>query len=377
MLPISFNKPYITGSEIKYIQEAIIEGKLSGDGNFTRFCTQFFEQQFLYRKVLLTTSCTHALEMSALLMDIQEGDEVIMPSYTFVSTANAYKLRGAKVIFADSLPNHPNMDVQSVASLLTNRTKAIVAMHYGGMACDMDALQALARQHHIYLVEDAAHAIGATYRDKFLGSLGHLGALSFHDTKNIVCGEGGLLIINDAAFDGRAEMIREKGTDRKRFTRGEVDKYTWQDIGSSYLPSELLAAFLKAQLEHLDTIQMSRMRRWNQYHELLSSLTQNANYILPQIPENSKHNAHLYYIVCKSLAQRNEFIQYMKVQQVQVLFHYQALHQSPYYTQGLATMPLPNAAHFSDCLVRLPLYTEITEEQVNYICKHTLSFFGV
>ena len=314
---IPFNKPYLTGKETQYIEEAVKSGKISGNGIFTKKCQDFFETNYHIKKALLTTSCTDALEMAAILINIQEGDEVIMPSYTFVSTANAFVLRGAKIVFADSMPNHPNIDASKIEALITSKTKAIVPVHYAGVSCDMDTIMDLAKKYNLFVIEDAAQAIDSYFtgkdgKKKALGSIGHLAAFSFHETKNIIAGEGGLLAINDEQFINRAEIIWEKGTNRSSFFRGEVDKYGWVDIGSSFLPSEIIAAFLWAQLENLEKIQSKRKEIWNDYYSKLNDWANENEISLPELPSYATNNAHMFYLVCKNLEQRTSLIQHLK-----------------------------------------------------------------
>jgi len=372
---IPFNKPYLSGKETDYIREATLSGKISGDGMFTKRCHQYFEQRYDFHKCLLTTSCTDALEMAAILLNIQPGDEVIMPSFTFVSTANAFVLRGARIVFADSEAHTPNLDACRLESLITVRTKAIVVVHYAGMACDMDPIMALARKHGLYIVEDAAQAIDSFYKGRPLGSIGHLAAFSFHETKNIISGEGGMLVINDAQFDQRAEIIREKGTNRSAFFRGEVDKYGWVDIGSSFLPSEIIAAFLFAQLENLDRIQQRRKAIWQQYDAGLGKLAQQGWLSLPQVPAYATNNGHLYYVVCRNLSERARLIEYMREAGILTVFHYLSLHQSSFYAQQHDGRSLPHSDHYSDCLLRLPLYYELEDGQVQWIVDKMEQFF--
>lgn len=365
---IPFNKPYMTGKETEYIREAVASGKISGDGVFTKKCSQYFEEKFGFKKVLLTTSCTDALEMAAILIDIQPGDEVIMPSYTFVSTSNAFVLRGAKLVFADSTAENPNIDVDSIEALITPKTKAIVPVHYAGIACDMGKIMAIANKHNVFVVEDAAQAIDSycTMPDgsvKPLGSIGHLAAFSFHETKNIISGEGGMLAINDDRFVKRAEIIREKGTNRSSFFRGEVDKYGWVDIGSSFLPSDIIAAFLYAQLENLEGIQEKRRQIWNRYATGLASLAESGKLKLPALPKYATNNAHMFYIVCKDLTERTALIEFLKKQQIYPVFHYLSLHVSPYYADKHDGRNLVYSDFYTDTLVRLPLYYELSEEQ--------------
>ncbi len=354
----------MTGKETDYIKEAVASGKISGDGIFTKKCHRFFEERYGFRKVLLTTSCTDALEMAAILIDIQPGDEVIMPSYTFVSTSNAFVLRGAKIIFADSEAENPNIDASTIESLITPRTKAIVPVHYAGVACDMDQIMAIANKHQLFVVEDAAQAIDSFYTGadgvkRPLGSIGHLAAFSFHETKNIIAGEGGMLAINDERFIYRAEIIREKGTNRSSFFRGEVDKYGWVDIGSSFLPSDIIAAFLWAQLENIDDIQQRRRQIWLQYADSLLELEKLNILQLPTIPSYATNNAHMFYIVCQSIQQRTELIEKLKREKIHPVFHYLSLHKSPFYIGKHDGRELPNSDRFAECLLRLPFYYEL------------------
>lgn len=365
----------MTGKETEYIKEAVASGKISGDGVFTKRCHQFFEDRYGFKKCLLTTSCTDALEMAAILIDIQPGDEVIIPSYTFVSTANAFVLRGAKIIFADSQKSNPNLDADSIEALITKKTKAIVPVHYAGMACDMGTIMQLADKYGLYVIEDAAQAIDSYYIDKPLGSLGHLAAFSFHETKNIISGEGGMLVINDDNFVKRAEVIREKGTNRSAFFRGEVDKYGWIDIGSSYLPSDIIAAFLWAQIENIDDIQERRKMIWKKYYEDLTHLRKKGYIDLPSIPDYATNNAHMFYIICKSLEERTSLIDCMKAEGLLPVFHYLSLHKSPYYRDKYKGKELPNSDNYSDCLLRLPFYYELESEQQLKITKTISSFF--
>jgi len=372
---IPFNKPYLHGKELVYIAQAVASGKISGDGAFTKKCHDFFEQRYGFKKVLMTTSCTDALEMAAILLNIQPGDEVIAPSYTFVSTVNAFALRGAKIVFADSYPDHPNIDPIEISKLITPKTRAIVVVHYAGVACDMDAIMDIANQHNIPVVEDAAQAIDSYYKGKPLGSIGTFGTFSFHETKNIIAGEGGLLAINDEQYIHRAEIIREKGTNRSSFFRGEVAKYGWVDIGSSFLPSDIIAAYLYAQLENLDQIQDRRKAIWNRYYDKLSVSVANSGVALPIVADYSTNNAHMFYLVCNSLEQRTGLIQYLKDNGVHAVFHYLSLNKSEYYLDKNILRDLSNSDFFTDSLVRLPLYYELTDEQVDYICDLVNSFF--
>lgn len=366
---IPFNKPYLTGKETTYIEEAVKSGKISGNGHFTKKCQEFFESRYQIRKALLTTSCTDALEMAAILIDIKEGDEVIMPSYTFVSTANAFVLRGAKIVFADSKSDHPNMDETKLESLITSKTKAIVPVHYAGVACQMDVIMRIAEKHGLYVIEDAAQGIDSYFIGedgvkKALGSIGHLAAFSFHETKNIISGEGGLLAINDKKFINRAEIIWEKGTNRSSFFRGEVDKYGWVDIGSSFLPSEIIAAFLWAQLENLEQIQQVRKSHWQNYQLKLADWAAKHNIKLPQMLTYATNNAHMFYLVCESLEQRTKFLAYLKQNEILAVFHYISLHASPFYSPKHEGGELPETDKFTDRLVRLPLFYELDIDKV-------------
>ena len=371
---IPFNKPFLSGKETLYIQQAVESGKISGDGAFTKKCHTFFESTFHFKKVLLTTSCTDALEMAAILINIKEGDEVIMPSFTFVSTANAFVLRGAKIIFADSRKDHPGIDEFAIEKLITPKTKAIVVVHYAGVACDMDIIMDLAKKHNLFVIEDAAQAIDSYYKNKPLGSIAHLSAFSFHETKNIISGEGGMLVINVEQFLERAEIIREKGTNRSKFFRGEVDKYNWVDVGSSYLPSDIIAAFLFAQLENIQKIQDKRKAIWNCYFENLSELKDKIQ--LPFIPDFATNNAHMFYLVCKNIEQRDALIAHLKSHEIHSVFHYLSLHKSPFYADKNDGKNLPYSDYYTDGLVRLPFFYELEIEQVKAISKAVLSFFN-
>ncbi|MBP6022205.1 dTDP-4-amino-4,6-dideoxygalactose transaminase [Ferruginibacter sp.] len=378
---IFYNKPYITGAEFQCIQDAIKNRHLSGNGPFTQLCQQFFKDTYHFKKCLLTTSCTDALEMCAILLNIQPGDEVIIPSFTFVSTANAFILRGAKIIFAESSNNNPNINEAEIEKLITKKTKAIVVVHYAGVACRMDAIMAIANKHNIFVVEDAAQAIDSFYtngenKKQALGSIGHLAAFSFHESKNIQCGEGGLLVVNDEQFNSRAEIIWEKGTNRAAFFRGEVDKYNWVDVGSSFLPSEITAAFLFAQLQALNEIQKIRKQKWQLYFYGLKKLAEDGKISVPDIPDYATNNAHLFYIVCKNIAERDALILFLKSKDVQSMFHYPGLHTSPFYlATGEKDCELKNAERFSDCLLRLPLYVELGEEQISIVIRLVHEFY--
>lgn len=375
-MTIPFNKPYFTGMETEYIKQAVATGKISGDGLFTKKCQQFFEQHYGFNKTLLTTSCTDALEMASILCNIEPGDEVIAPSYTFVSTVNAFVLRGAKVVFADSEASTPNMDVSQLEGLVTKKTKVIVPVHYAGMACDMDTILDLARRHNFLVVEDAAQAVDSFYKGKPLGSLGHLAAFSFHETKNVITGEGGMLVVSDPSFEKRAEIIREKGTNRSAFFRGEVDKYGWVDIGSSFLPSDIIAAFLYAQLEHIDEIQQRRKSICNQYYDGLRVLEQRGDIQLPFVPAYATNNAHMFYFLCRNLDERSGLIKHLRADGILAVFHYLSLHKSPFYENRHDGRDLHNADRYSDCLLRLPMYFELTDAQVATIVGSVLRFYG-
>lgn len=371
---IPFNKPFIIGKELAYIAEAVQSGKLSGNGSFTKKCQSFFESRFGFRKCLLTTSCTDALEMAAILCDVGPGDEVIVPSYTFVSSALAFVRQGATIVFADSCADHPNLDVSTLEALVTPRTKVIVPVHYAGCACDMDAIMDLADRRGLLVVEDAAQAVDSFYigrdgRTRPLGSIGHFGCFSFHETKNVIAGEGGMLAVNDERFVHRAEIIWEKGTNRAEFFRGEVNKYGWVDIGSSFLPSELTAAFLYAQLENLDLIQARRKAIWNQYHALLKPLADAGRFDLPLIPPGATNNAHMFYLVCPTLEDRTELITRLKGHGILSVFHYLPLHSSDFYKGRHDGRALPNCDHFADRLVRLPMYYELGDAEVRDIVE--------
>jgi dTDP-4-amino-4,6-dideoxygalactose transaminase len=373
---IPFNKPYLTGKEVHYIYQAVSSGKISGDGMFTKKCHEYFEERMGIKKCLLTTSCTDALEMCAILLNIKEGDEVIMPSFTFVSTSNAFVLRGARIVFADSNAGNPNLDASAVGPLINKKTRAIVVVHYAGIACDMDPIMELAEKHKLWVVEDAAQGIDARYKGRPLGSIGHLSTFSFHETKNIQCGEGGMIVINDASFIQRSEIIREKGTNRSAFFRGETDKYGWVDIGSSFLPSEITAAFLYAQLENLEEIQAKRKQIWEKYAEAFRRLEQEGKLRLPHLPEYATNNAHMYYIDCLSLETRTRLIRHLKEKDILAVFHYLSLHKSPFYKDKHDGRDLPHSDRYTDCLLRLPLYFELTETEQDKVIDSVVMFFS-
>jgi dTDP-4-amino-4,6-dideoxygalactose transaminase len=364
MKNIPFNKPYMTGRELWYIAQAHTNGHLAGDGMFTKNCHAWLETRTGARKALLTHSCTAALDMAAMLADIQPGDEVIMPSYTFVSTANAFVLRGGTPVFVDIRPDTLNIDETLIEGAITPRTKAIVPVHYAGVACEMDTIMSIAQRHQLLVIEDAAQAVMSAYKGKPLGTIGHLGAYSFHETKNIISGEGGALLVNDDCFAERAEIIREKGTNRSQFFRGQIDKYTWVDIGSSYLPGEVIAAFLWAQMEEAQSITERRLDIWRRYHEAMAPLEGAGKLRRPIIPKDCQHNAHMYYILLESLEKRTEVIALLKEQNVHAVFHYVPLHNSPAGKKyGRTNGELRHTDDLADRLLRLPLWVGMDEEQ--------------
>ncbi|WP_340622114.1 dTDP-4-amino-4,6-dideoxygalactose transaminase [Xenorhabdus siamensis] len=381
---IPFNKPPVVGTELKYMQQAMASGKLCGDGGFTKRCEEWMEKRFncpnnLHRsKVLLTPSCTAALEMAAILLNIQPGDEIIMPSYTFVSTSNAFVLRGATIVFVDIRPDTMNIDETKIEAAITDKTRAIVPVHYAGVACEMDTILALAEKYNLYVVEDAAQGVMSTYKGRALGTIGHIGCFSFHETKNYSSGgEGGAILINDKSMFSRAEIIREKGTNRTQFFRGQVDKYTWRDIGSSYLLSDLQAAFLWAQLEVAEEINQRRLTLWDNYYRALEPLAEKGLLTLPIVPENVEHNAHMFYIKLKDVEERSEFNNHMKAADILTVFHYVALHTSP---AGEKCGHFHGEDHFttseSERLVRLPMFYNITDEEQQMIISRIKEFFA-
>jgi dTDP-4-amino-4,6-dideoxygalactose transaminase len=372
---IPFNKPFLTGKETQYIEQAVQTGKISGNGIFTQKCQSYFESRYGFKKCLLTTSCTDALEMAAILADIHPGDEVIIPAYTFVSTANAFVLRGANIVFADSESTRPHINATNLEELITDKTKAIIVVHYAGMACDMDQIMAIADKNNLLVIEDAAQAIDSYYKEKPLGSIGHMATFSFHETKNIISGEGGMLVINDDRFVDRSEIIWEKGTNRAAFFRGEVDKYGWVDVGSSFLPSEVIAAFLYAQLENLDRIQQRRKEIWDQYYSGLTPLARDGFIELPVIANYATNNAHMFYVVCKSLKERTELISHLKTNSVHAVFHYLSLHKSPYYKNSYKGSELNNSEKFTEQLVRLPLFYELSDKSIQHIIQSVKDFY--
>lgn len=370
---IPFNKPYFSGRELKYIEEVCHSTTMSGNGQFTKKCQHFFEEKYGFKKCLLTTSGTDALEMCAMLCELKPGDEVIIPSYTFVSTALAFLREGAKVVFADSSSKNPNCEAENIEPLINPRTKVIAVVHYAGIACDMDAIMALAEKYNLLVVEDAAHSIDSYYKGRPLGSIGHLGAFSFHETKNISSGEGGMLVVNDSRFIRRSEIIWEKGTNRAEFYRGMVNKYGWCDMGSSFLPSEFNAAYLWAQLEQLDDIQSKRKYIWNMYEKGLRGKIDSL-IKLPILPDYATNNAHMYYMVCPSLDYRTKLMTYLKENGVQATFHYLPLHSSEYYKDKHDGRELLNCDYYGNCLIRLPLFYELEDSEVVYIISQIIKF---
>ncbi|NIF02327.1 dTDP-4-amino-4,6-dideoxygalactose transaminase [Pantoea sp. Acro-805] len=375
---IPFNAPPIVGSEVEYMQSAMASGKLCGDGGFTRRCQQWMEQHFGSKKVLLTPSCTASLEMAALLIDIQPGDEVIMPSYTFVSTANAFVLRGAVIVFVDVRPDTLNIDETLIEAAITEKTRAIVPVHYAGVACEMDSIMALAAKHKLFVIEDAAQGVMSQYKGRALGTIGHIGCFSFHETKNYTAGgEGGATLINDAKLVERAEIIREKGTNRSQFFRGQVDKYTWRDIGSSYLMADLQAAYLWAQLEAAERINQQRLRLWQRYYDALQPLAAAGRIELPVVPKDCRHNAHMFYIKLRDSDDRQSLINWMKEAEILTVFHYIPLHSSPagerfgrFHGDDVFTTPE------SERLLRLPLFYNLTDNNQRTVISSLLSFFA-
>jgi len=373
---IPFNKPAFLGREIEYIKQAIDSNKICGDGEFTKKCNNWFEKESEAKKVLLTTSCTHALEMAAILANIKEGDEVITPSFTFVSTVSAFILRGAKIVFIDIRPDTMNIDESLIEAAITEKTKAIIPVHYAGVACEMDKIMDIAKKHDLYVIEDAAQGVMSTYKGQALGSIGDFGCYSFHETKNYSSGEGGAILIKKDKYIERAEIIREKGTNRSKFWRGQIDKYTWVDLGSSYLPSELNAAYLYAQLEDAEDINNHRLKLWNLYNNLLQSLKEMGNIELPTITKKCKHNAHMFYIKTRDIEERSELIDFLRESDINTVFHYIPLHTSPaglkfgrFHGQDVYT------TKESERLLRLPMYYSLTEEEVRYVVAKIEKFY--
>ena len=373
---ITFNVPPTVGTELQYIEDAIANRKICGDGSFTKKCSAWLEENTGCARALLTTSCTHATELAAILTNIQPGDEVIMPSYTFVSTADAFVLRGAKAIFVDIRPDTMNIDEKLIEDAITEKTRAIVPVHYAGVACEMDTICEIAKRHHLSVIEDAAQGVKATYKGKVLGSIGDFGCYSFHETKNYSMGEGGALLIQDSKQITQAEIVREKGTNRSQFFRGEVDKYTWMAAGSSYLPSELNAAYLWAQLEQADIIFDNRMHIWNTYYTLLKDLQQEGYIELPVIPDDCEHNAHMFYIKAKNLEERTQLISYLKAKEIQCVFHYVPLHSSP---AGLRLGEFRGEDIYttreSERLMRLPLWYGMNDEDIYKVAEEIHKFY--
>ena len=374
-MKIPFNKPYFCGKEYDLIKEALENLKLSGNGHFTALCHSFFQKKFGFKNVLLTTSCTDALEMSAILSNIEPGDEVIIPSYTFTSTANAFILRGAKIVFADSSIDSPNIDANRIDELITPKTKVIVIVHYAGVACDIEKILEITKKYNLILIEDAAHSFDSYYKNKPLGSFGDFGTFSFHETKNISSGEGGLICINNDKFKERSEIIWEKGTNRVAFSRHEISKYEWVDIGSSYLPSEVTAAILLAQLESYETIQTVRKNIWDKYFYALQDLVYTNKIKLPIIPEFATNNGHLFYIVCKSQAERIALSDFLLTKDILSIFHYLPLHCSPFFKKQYKGLELKNAQMFSDCLLRLPLFCTLLDDEIYFIVDQIKAFY--
>jgi len=374
-MTIPFNKPHYPLKGALAVVQATLSGTISGNGKYTKLCQAFFEKNYGFRKSLLTTSCSDALEMAALLSGIKQGDEVIMPSYTFVSTANAFLLRGAVIRFADTLPGIPNIDPEAVRTLITPKTRAIVVVHYSGIACDMDPILALAAEHHLLVIEDAAHAIDSYYKGRPLGSIGQFGTFSFHETKNIFCGEGGMLAVNDEQFVRRAEIIWEKGTNRAAFYRGEIDKYGWVDTGSSFLPSDALAAFLHTQLMLLPRIQDRRKQAWYRYHEALRPLEEAGCLKRPVVPDYATVNGNMYFVETSSIDERDRLITHLKNHGVMAVFHYPPLHTSQYFTPLHDGRPLPHTEHFSDTIVRLPFYFSLKKSQIQFVADTIRRFY--
>jgi dTDP-4-amino-4,6-dideoxygalactose transaminase len=362
-MTIPFNKPFIAGKELYYIAQAITSGKLGGDGHFTKKCAQLMEQRFSIPKILMTPSCTASLEMAAQLCEAGPGDEVIMPSYTFVSTASAFVRMGAKPVFVDIRPDTLNIDETLIEKAITSRTKAICVVHYAGVSCEMDTIMDIAKRHKLRVVEDAAQGVNAWYKGRALGSIGDLGCYSFHDTKNFICGEGGALCINDPALIQRAEIIRDKGTNRQKFFRGEVDKYTWVEVGSSYVPSEISCAFLLAQLEEMERISQKRKELYTNYSTALNNTTQSGNITLPTIPEHCKSNYHMFYVIMETMEKRDNALQILKSEGIQAFFHYVPLHNSPIGKLHCSNTALPVTENISFRLMRLPFFNDLTQNE--------------
>lgn len=375
-MKVPFNIPTFIGTEQNYIQDVFARKKLSGDGFYTRNCQVLMEEKYKIQKALLTTSCTHALEEAALLSGIQPGDEIIMPSYTFVSTANAFVLRGAKIVFVDIRPDTQNIDENLIEQAITEKTKAIVPVHYAGVSCEMDKIQEIARAYNLFVIEDAAQGVNAFYKGQALGTMGDFGCYSFHETKNYTMGEGGALLIRSAKYNGRAEIVREKGTDRRRFLQGMVEKYTWVDEGSSYLPGELNAAFLYAQLQKAEEINERRLEKWNRYYESLIDLQKKEKIQLPVVPEGCQHNAHIFYIKTRNVKERNNLMGFLKEREITASFHYVPLHSA---VRGKISGRFSGEDRFTtdtaEQIIRLPLYLELTTEQIDYVCEQIWAYY--
>ena len=374
-MPIPFNKPFIPWFSFRYLIGGALSGTIAGNGKYTKKCHAFFEKRFGFAKVLMTTSCSDALEMTALLCRIEPGDEVIMPSFTFMSTANAFLVRGAKVVFADTLADIPNIDPAEIEKLITPKTKAIVVVHYSGIACEMDRIMDIAQRHGLFVVEDAAHAVDSYHNGRPLGSIGHFGTFSFHETKNIISGEGGLLMVNDQEFAMRAEILWEKGTNRAAFYRGEIDKYGWVDIGSSFLPSDAVAAFLFAQIERFDRIQSARKKLWWNYHAMLKPLEEKGYLKCPVVPGFATVNGNLFYITVSSGEMRDSLLAFLKSRGISALFHYLPLHSSPYFSAKHDGRELPNTDRFSASILRLPFYNSLSKRQVKLVVSRINEYF--
>jgi dTDP-4-amino-4,6-dideoxygalactose transaminase len=371
---IPFNKPYYSGKEISFIKDALSTGILTGETIALRSAEEFLEKRYGFPKVYLSNSCTMALQMAALLIDIQSGDQVIMPAFTYVSTANAFALRGADIVFADSRKDEPGMDPDKIEALITERTKAIVVVHYAGISADMDKVMEIAARHDLFVIEDAAQCIDSYYKGRPVGSIGDIGCFSFHETKNIHCGEGGFMVLNDQSLISRAEIIRNKGTNRTAFTKGEVNKYEWTGLGFSAIPSAITTAFLLPQLRDIDKVQNKRKSLWESYYRNLKML-ESRNIGIHHIPDYAGGNAHIFYLVCNSREVRDSLITFLKLHEIQAVFHYQSLPESIYF-KGKTKVPTPMAKKYSDCLVRLPLFYDLTEKELEYICKYVMEFFN-
>lgn len=365
----------MAGEEFNNIITGALAGQISGDGLFTKKVHEFFRERYTIKKNLMTTSCSDALEMAGILSEVGPGDEVIVPSFTFMSSANAFILRGAKIVFADVMSDVPNIDADKIEELITNNTKAIVVVHYAGMACEMDKIMKLADRYNLFVVEDAAHAIESQFDGKQLGTIGHFGTFSFHETKNVICGEGGLLLVNDDRFTKRSEIIWEKGTDRAAFHRGEVDKYQWVDVGSSFLPADIMASILFAQLSKIDEIQKLRLGVWNNYYEQLKQLEEKSHITLPKIPEYATNNGHMFYILTNTPDERNKLLFHLNMNGVMAVTHYLPLHSSKYFHDKHDGRELPNTDKFSGCLIRLPFYNALKEEQIDFVVGKVSDYF--